>query len=101
MEREENEHRKDLTPSEKVELARRIEEALAGRVGNPNLKPIRQDFAQLPTPTGKSSDIAAQAVGLNRETYRQAKAVVESGNEQAIKAMVCNLHHEGNKTRGK
>lgn len=91
MEREENEHRRDLTPSEKVELARRIEEALAGRRGNPtganqysNGNP--QNFAEF-QPQGESRDIAAQAVNMNRETYRQAKAVVESGNQKEIQAM--------------
>jgi ParB family chromosome partitioning protein len=33
MEREENEHRMDLTVSEKVEIAKRIEEAMDGRRG--------------------------------------------------------------------
>jgi ParB/RepB/Spo0J family partition protein len=34
LEREENEHRKDLTPSEKVAIAMKIEELLAGRQGS-------------------------------------------------------------------
>jgi len=33
MEQSENEHRLDFTPSEKMEIARRIEESLAGRWG--------------------------------------------------------------------
>lgn len=37
-------------------------------------------------PKGKSADIAAKAVGINRETYRQAKAVVNSGNQEEIQA---------------
>jgi len=45
---------------------------MEGRVGNPSLKPITQNFAELPQ--GESRDIAAKAVGWNRETYRQAKA---------------------------
>jgi len=58
--------------SEKVELARRIEEALAGRVGRtPKGKAVEekipQNFAELPQ--GESRDIAAKAVGMNRETY--------------------------------
>lgn len=96
MEREENEHRLDLTPSEKVELARRIEESLAGRRGSnqyqqkglpvkmPDTSPViekelPQNFGEAKHDT-ESSAIAAKAVGMNRETYRQAKAVVDSGN---------------------
>ncbi len=86
MERDENEQRADLTPSEKVDLARRIEESLAGRVGRPKLEEKnKQNFAEL---NGvQSRDIAAKAVDWNRETYRQAKAVVESGNEETIEQM--------------
>lgn len=102
MERDENDQRIDLSPSEKVALGERIEEALAGRVGNPNLKPIRQNFAELEpqqekpqipivppetVPKGRSSEIAAAAVGMDRETYRQAKHVVKSGNEEVIQKM--------------
>lgn len=86
LEREENEHRIDLTPSEKVELTRRIEESLAGRQGQrtdliqhtPNLAEVEK---------GESRDIAAKAVGWKRETYRQAKAIVDSGDEEAVQEM--------------
>jgi plasmid stabilization system protein ParE len=48
----------NFAPSERVEIARRIEEALAGRVGNPQLG------KHLPNkPYGKSTDIAANSVG--------------------------------------
>jgi ParB-like chromosome segregation protein Spo0J len=88
LEREENEHRKDLTPSEKVAIAMKIEELLAGRQGSNQYqqKVEVQNFAQA-EPNTKTIDIAAKAVDMNRETYRQAKAVVSSGNEQAVKAM--------------
>lgn len=76
MEREENEHRVDLTTSEKVEIAKRIEEANAGRNHRPS-EESRQNFAQLPQ--GKSADIAAKAVDMNRETYRQAKLLLKGG----------------------
>ena len=74
----------ELTPSEKVEIAKRIEEANAGRNHRPS-EESRQNFAQLPQ--GKSADIAAKAVDMNRETYRQAKAVVESGDDELIHQM--------------
>jgi ParB family chromosome partitioning protein len=100
MEREENEHRKDLTPSEKVELARRIEDALAGRHGS-NQYQRKEECQNFVTPlqnksnneissgppVGRSDEIAAAAVNMNRETYRQAKAVVDSGNREEIQAM--------------
>lgn len=75
MERAENEGRLDLTPSEKVALAMRIEQALEGRNHRPS-KESTQNFAELPK--GESRDMAAKAVDMNRETYRQAKAVVQS-----------------------
>ena len=67
----------NFAPSERVEIARRIEEALAGRVGNPQLG------KHLPNkPDGKSTDIAAKSVGWSGETYRKAKKVIESGDEE-------------------
>jgi hypothetical protein len=90
-ERAENEGRLDLTPSEKVALGMRIEESLAGRQGQrTDLKPeqLPQNFGEVKSPKEReSSAIAAKAVDMNRETYRQAKVVVESGNEQAIQAI--------------
>ena len=96
MERDENEQRLDFTPSERVAIARRIEESLAGRQGNPtganqyatgksNHDGNGQNFVQFQR--GKSGDIAARAVDMNRETYRQAKSVVDSGNQEAIEKM--------------
>lgn len=58
--------------SEKVELARRIEEALGNRQGQrTDLKPKEELVADLPQvkPGAKTRDIAAKAVGMNRETY--------------------------------
>lgn len=85
MEREENEHRMDLTPSEKVEIAKRIEEAMDGRQGsNQHKQKVGvQNFVQAESGT-KTIEIAAKAVDMNRETYRQAKAVVDSGNIEVI-----------------
>ena len=76
MEQAENNIRKDFTPSERVEIARRIEVALAGRVGAHH-SPISDDDK-----TGRSDDIAAKAVGWGRDTYRKAKKVIESGDEE-------------------
>ena len=67
--------------AEKVEIARRIEEALAGRNHRP-----KEVGKILPTyddkPQGKSADLAAESVGWSGETYRKAKAVVDSGPQR-------------------
>ncbi len=85
MERDENDQREDLTPSEKVALGERIEEALGNRRGQRTDLEHTQNFAEVPK--GETRDIAAQAVGWNRETYRQAKSVVKGGNEELIQQM--------------
>ena len=36
----------------------------------------------------RSDEIAAQAVGMKRETYRQAKAIVNSGNDDLITGVI-------------
>lgn len=107
MERSENDSRIDLTPSEKTELAMRIEKALEGRQGGnrkssdqiwsldqPQNKSVEMTHLQekdvsnpVTPPVGRSDEIAAAAVGMKRETYRQAKAVVKSGDQAAIQAM--------------
>jgi hypothetical protein len=46
-ERAENEGRLDLTPSEKVALGMRIEEALAGRQGQRTDLKLPQNFAEV------------------------------------------------------
>ena len=79
MEQAENNIRKDFTPSEKVEIARRIEEALAGRQGGDRKSSCKH--LQDDKPQGNSRDLAASAVGWSGETYRQAKKVVEEAPE--------------------
>jgi len=101
MEREENGHRLDLSPSEKATIAMKIEEVLEGRQGKRTDLEIPQNFGGFEPKAGKelppnlgevkhnreSADIAAKAVGMHRETYRKAKAVVNSGSQEVIKAM--------------
>ena len=75
--------------NEVEQIARRIEETLSGRQGgdrgNQYTGGKAQNFAECQQ--GESRDIAAKAVGMNRETYRQAKAVVDSGNREAVERM--------------
>ncbi len=85
MERDENDQRVDLTPSEKVALATRIEESLVGRWGGD--RKSRGTIVPLEMPQGKSSDIAAKSVNWSRETYRRAKTVVDSGDDGVIQEM--------------
>ncbi|MDD3853486.1 MAG: hypothetical protein PHD40_07515, partial [Syntrophomonadaceae bacterium] len=75
-------HRMELTPSEKIEVAKRIEEAMDGRQGsNQHKQKVGvQNFVQAESGT-KTIEIAAKAVDMNRETYRQAvSSITARGN---------------------
>ena len=86
MEQAENNIRRDFTPSEKVEIARKIEEAMGGRVGvNQHTESPCNTLQTLDK--GNSRDIAAEAVGMSGEHYRRAKAVVDSGEPEIIEKM--------------
>jgi len=75
----ENEIRKDFTVSERVEIARAVEEELGERRGRDNVQNIAQLKGQ------KSIEIAAEKSGFNnKETYRQAKKIVEDGAPELI-----------------
>jgi len=79
-----NEMAKQWTVSERVAIARAIEEELAGRVGNPNFNSGNISLIA----QGQSRDIAADKSGLGSgKTYEAAKRVVDSGTEEVIEAM--------------
>jgi len=84
----ENEVRKDFTQSERVAIARAIESELGERRGRPSEKNT-QNFAELNSDKGKeTAEIAAKKSGFgNKETYRQAKKVTESGTSELVTAM--------------
>ena len=86
MERDENNERRDFTPEEKIAIAQAIEAKLAGR----NHRPKEVDKI-LPTyeekPQGKSSDIAAQSIGMSGEQYRKAKTVFNEADEETKEAV--------------
>lgn len=90
-ERDENEIRKDFTASERVAIAKAIEQEIKSheRRGRPS-KDIPQNIAEF---SGRESrDIAAEKAGFgNRETYRQAKTVVEKGVPELREAMDSNV----------
>lgn len=84
----ENEVRKDFTPSERVEIGKRLEVYLGERRGNPNL--IVQNFAQLEEDLKgkKTRDVAAEKAGFgNHTSYEQAKQVVELATPELVEAM--------------
>lgn len=83
----ENEIRKDFTPSERVAIARTIEQQIGNRRGQRTDKERVQKIAQV-GPGQKTRDAAAKRAGFgNHETYRQAAKVVESGTPRLIQAM--------------
>lgn len=84
MEQAENNIRKDFTPSEKVEIARKIEEAMGGRHGGDRKSSCNTLQVE---DSGNSRDIAAAAVDMSPEHYRRAKAVVDSGDTEVIEKM--------------
>jgi DNA modification methylase/ParB-like chromosome segregation protein Spo0J len=78
----ENEVRKDFTPSERVAIAKAIEQQIGNRRGQ-----RVQKIAQV-EPGQKTRDAATKRAGFgNHETYRQAAKVVESGTPRLIQAM--------------
>ena len=84
-ERDENETAKPFTVSERVAIGRAIEERLGERRGRPSENV--QNSAQFDAGT-KTRALAAERAGFgNHQTYRQAKAVVESGSPELVEAV--------------
>jgi hypothetical protein len=82
---DENDVRKDLSPSEKVAIARVIERELKGRVGRTSKK-IPRPGGELRR--GESTDLAAKRVGFGSgDTYERAKTVVDNGIPELIAAV--------------
>jgi hypothetical protein len=94
-ERDENVCRKDLTPSEAVEIGRTIEEleqeaakqrqrehghTAPGRKGNTS-----GNLPEVSDNKGRTRDKVAEAVGMSGRTYEKAKAVVEAAQEDPEK----------------
>ena len=82
----ENELRKDFTPSERVEIGRALEGELGQRKGQRTDLQRPENFPEVNK--GDTRDLAAKAAGFgNGKTYKQAKAVVDSGSPELIEAM--------------
>jgi ParB-like chromosome segregation protein Spo0J len=91
-ERDENTERKQLNPSEALELAERLEplerEAARERRGKAGFRkdavsPMKSAVDNLSTPScgGRASDKIASAVGLSRHTLAKIKAVTEAAKQ--------------------
>jgi ParB-like chromosome segregation protein Spo0J len=95
-ERDENQVRKDFTPSEAVAVARAIEEQLkaaskARRSAGARARWAREkgepivDAESSPITRGPLAASAAEVVGMCRQRYEQAKEVVEAAEQEAEK----------------
>jgi hypothetical protein len=81
-EHDENELRKDFTASEKVAIAKALQQEIGERRGNPS---IRRNCSEL---NGRSDDIVAKKAGFSSaDSYLRAKKVVEQGTSQLVDAM--------------
>ena len=81
---DENEFRKQFTPSERAAIAQAIEEELGSRKGQ------RTDLAAnaAKSDKGKTVDLAAKRAGFSSaETYERAKTVTEKGSPELVEAM--------------
>ncbi|MEO5363850.1 MAG: ParB N-terminal domain-containing protein [Magnetococcus sp. DMHC-8] len=89
-ENDENEVRKEFTPSERVAIGKTIEELLGNRQGqrtDVDVAGLPQNFAEVKAGQ-ETRAVAAQMAGFgNAETYRQAKAVVANGSPKLVEAM--------------
>ncbi len=79
---DENDIRKDFTPSEKVAIARAIEADLAGRRGRPAR--LKVDSSP-PFPRGKTRELATERAGFGSgRQYERAKTVVNNGAPELV-----------------
>lgn len=82
-ERDENEVRKDFTPSERVAIGQAIEIEIGKRQGKRT--ELGKNVSEV---KGRTEDAAAKRAGFgNRTTYRQAKAVTETGVPALVEKM--------------
>ena len=84
----ENEIRKDFTASERVAIAKAVDEEIGNRQGQrtDRAEPL-QNFAEV-APGQTTREAVAKAAGFgNAETYRQAKTVVDKADPALVQAM--------------
>ena len=88
-ERDENELRKEFTPSERLAIADAVKERLGDRRGS-NQYQTKEDVPNLPhaQPYIKTRDMAAKAAGFGCATnYIAAKKVAAKGSQELVEAM--------------
>ena len=86
-ERDENQIRKDFTPTEAVAIAMAIQGRMAGRNHRPSAADKSGNISGL-TERGDSRDIAASAAGLGSgKTLEAAQRVIEHGTPELVEAM--------------
>ncbi|HEV7717179.1 MAG TPA: MT-A70 family methyltransferase [Steroidobacteraceae bacterium] len=85
-EQDENEVRKEFTPSERVAITEAIRERITERRGRPGKTNV-EVFPQIPAGTKTREHAAVKAGFGNDATYRQAKAVVDRGTADLVRAM--------------
>ncbi len=84
----ENEVRKSFSASERVAIAAAVEAEIGERRGNPHSEQLNVGNPPQLEKGNKTRDLAAELSGFSSErVYRDAKKVVESGNEELIKLM--------------
>ncbi len=85
-ERDENEVRKEFTPSERVSITEAIRERIGKRQGKRTDQ--LQDIYPEVTPGTQTREYAAKKAGFESDfSYRQAKTVVERGAPELVQAM--------------
>ncbi len=83
-EHDENELRKDFTPSERVAIGRALEprEKQAAKERQRAVGGAEPGSSNLDEPRGRTDDRVAKKVGMGKDTYRKAKEVVEAAEEK-------------------
>ena len=94
-ERDENEVRKDFTPSEAIAIGRLIE---AQDKPNALKRMLKGASGKLPEARGQARDKAARAVGMSGRTYERAKAVVNAAESEPARFgdLVSKMDESGN-----
>lgn len=80
-EHDENEIRKDFTPSEQVAIGRKLEEEVARRARERMKAGQPYETVSQGSEKGPTREIVGKAVGISGPTYQRAKAVVTAAEE--------------------
>lgn len=87
-EHDENEVRRDFTPTERVAIGRAMEESIRERAAERQRAGVNlsKNFPKVPSAErGRSADIVGSKVGMSGPTYSRAKAVVVAAEDDPAK----------------